>query len=65
MGLKQGIIWEHPWGTHWELKERIGNLKETCCEQMEKWKIIFPYWEQNLTQFCNISFKWGLKKRSA
>jgi hypothetical protein len=27
MGLKQGAIGEHPWGTHWEHREHIGNLK--------------------------------------
>jgi len=30
MGLSQGAIRNaHPWGTHWELREQIGNLMGT------------------------------------
>jgi hypothetical protein len=28
-GLKARYYWEHPWGTHWELKEHIGNMMGT------------------------------------
>jgi hypothetical protein len=38
MGLKQGAIWGHPWGTHWEPRENIGNLMGTCWEQRKKEK---------------------------
>jgi hypothetical protein len=35
MGLKQGAIWENPWGIYWEL---IGSLKGTYWEQRKKEK---------------------------
>jgi hypothetical protein len=25
-GIKARCYWEHPWGTHWELREHIENL---------------------------------------
>jgi hypothetical protein len=28
-GIKARCYWEHPWGTHWEPKEHIGNLMGT------------------------------------
>jgi hypothetical protein len=31
-GIKARCYWEHPWGTHWEPKEHIENLKGTCWE---------------------------------
>ncbi len=29
-GIKARCYWEHPWGTHWKLREPIGNLNGTC-----------------------------------
>jgi len=31
-GIKVRCYWEYPWGTHWELREHIGNLMETDWE---------------------------------
>jgi hypothetical protein len=31
-GIKARYYWEHPWGTHWELREHIGNLMGTHWE---------------------------------
>jgi len=31
-GIKARSYWEHPWGTHWELKEQIENLMGTNWE---------------------------------
>jgi len=25
-GIEASCYWEHPWETHWELREHIGNL---------------------------------------
>jgi len=41
-GIKARCYWVHPWGTHWELKEHIGNLKGTCWEQMKKKQSLPP-----------------------
>jgi hypothetical protein len=37
-GTKARCYWGHTWGTHWELREHIGNLKGI----KEKWKKILP-----------------------
>jgi len=29
-GIKARCYWEHPWGTYWEPREHIWNLKGTC-----------------------------------
>jgi hypothetical protein len=39
-GIKGRCYWEHPWGTHWELTEHIGNLMGTCWEQRKNEKKI-------------------------
>jgi hypothetical protein len=31
-GIKMRCYYEHPWGTHWELREYIGSLIETHWE---------------------------------
>jgi len=31
-GIKERCYWEHPWGTHWEHMEYIGNLIGTHLE---------------------------------
>ncbi len=33
-GIKVRCYWEHPWGTHWEPKEYIGNLMGTSKEHV-------------------------------
>jgi len=40
-GIKSRCYWEHPWGTHWELREHIGNLMGTY------WKL-----ERNIEGTC-------------
>jgi hypothetical protein len=37
-GIKARCYWEHPWGTHWEPREPIGNLNGTCWEQRKNEK---------------------------
>jgi hypothetical protein len=32
IGIKARYYWEHPWGTHWEPREHIGNLMGTHWE---------------------------------
>ncbi len=39
--IKAKCYWEHPWGTHWELREHIGNVMET------HWKL-----ERNIAGTC-------------
>jgi hypothetical protein len=37
-GIKASCYRKHPWKTHWELREHIGNLKGTCWEQRKNGK---------------------------
>jgi ABC-type transporter lipoprotein component MlaA len=35
-GINARCYWEHPWGTHWEPREDIGNLMGTHWENSQK-----------------------------
>jgi hypothetical protein len=43
-GIEVRCYWEHPWGTHREHREPIGNLNRTCWKQRKNEKKIKALW---------------------
>jgi hypothetical protein len=49
-GIKVRCYWENPWGTHWELREDIGNPLGKFSEILNMWKIP-TFYEENGQQW--------------
>jgi hypothetical protein len=66
-GIKTRCYWEHPWGTHWELREHIRNLMRTHWELREHIRnLMRTHWElewnmlgtkENYLRFCSRDFR--------
>jgi hypothetical protein len=55
-GIKARCYWEHPWGTHWEPREDIGNLMGTHWENFQKSSTCgkFPHFVRKMDNNENI-----------